>query len=302
MKFLIVDDSRAMQVIVKRGLEQLGYSDNEYKTANNGKDALNIAKDWTPDLILCDWHMPEMTGIQLLQLLNKLELPSNIGFVTSETSESRLKEAKEMGACFIVNKPFTDEDLHKAVLPILQGAIEGEDALKQDTAVTCDKGITLPTAAAFDKAINAVTSSSVKLTEKTTEPLNYEHLPFITGIYAISGTSSIRSICVLDLEASCFLGSALHNLPVEDALDSIQKKAIPKQLLENCGMVLKVISVLFFDQKSGTDLKLENFHLIAKPFDKLDALSRKGGNQRMDFELGIDGYGKGRMSVIAVNR
>jgi CheY-like chemotaxis protein len=302
MKFLIVDDSRAMQVIVKRGLEQLGYSDNEYKMANNGKDALNIAKEWAPDLILCDWHMPEMTGIQLLQLINKLELPCNIGFVTSETSESRLKEAKEMGALFIVNKPFTDEDLHKAVLPILQGAIEAEDALEQDTQVSDDTGVTLPSAAAFDKAINAVTSTTVKLSEVDIEPLNYEHLPFITGLYAISGTSSIRSICVLDLEASCFLGSALHNHPVEDALDAIQQKAIPKQLLENCGMILKVISVLFFDQKSGMDLKLENHTLIAKPFAKLDALSRKGGNQRMDFELDIEGYGKGRMSVIAVNR
>jgi CheY-like chemotaxis protein len=302
MKFLIVDDSRAMQVIVKRGLEQLGYSDNEYKMANNGRDALNIAKEWLPDLILCDWHMPEMTGIQLLQLINKLELPSNIGFVTSETSESRLKEAKEMGARFIVNKPFTDEDLHKAVLPILQGAIEAEDALEQDTQVADEKGITLPSAAAFDKAINAITSSTVKLSEVSTEPLNYDHLPFITGLYAIAGTSSIRSICVLDLEASCFLGSALQNLPLEDALDSIQQKAIPKQLLENCGMILKVISVLFFDQDSGMDLKLENHTLIAKPFAKLDALSRKGGNQRMDFELDIEGYGKGRMSVIAVNR
>ena len=302
MKFLIVDDSRAMQVIVKRGLEQLGYSDNEYKMANNGRDALNIAKDWSPDLILCDWHMPEMTGIQLLQLINKLELPCNIGFVTSETSETRLKEAKEMGARFIVNKPFTDEDLHNAVLPILQGAIEGEDALEQDTNISDETGVTLPSVEAFDKAINAVTSSNVKLTEVDIQPLNYDHLPFITGLYAISGTSSIRSICVLDLEASCFLGSALQNLPLEDALDAIQQKAIPKQLLENCGMVLKVISVLFFDQKSGMDLKLVNHTLIAKPFDKLDALSRKGGNQRMDFELDIDGYGKGHMSVIAVNR
>lgn len=301
MKFLIVDDSRAMQVIVKRGLEQLGYSDNEYKMANNGRDALNIAKEWSPDLILCDWHMPEMTGIQLLQLINKLELPSNIGFVTSETSETRLKEAKEMGARFIVNKPFTDEDLHKAVLPILQGAIEAEDALEQDTNICDDKGVTLPSVEAFDKAINAITNATVKLAQVEVQPLNYDHLPFITGLYAISGTSSIRSICVLDLEASCFLGSALQDLPLEDALDSIQQKAIPKQLLENCGMVLKVISVLFFDQKSGMDLKLGNHTLIAKPFDKLDSLSRKGSNQRMDFELDIEGYGKGRMSVIAVN-
>jgi len=302
MKFLIVDDSRAMQVIVKRGLEQLGYSDNEYKTANNGKDALDIVRDWQPDLILCDWHMPEMTGIQLLQLLNSLNLDSNIGFVTSETSEPRLTEAKEMGARFIVNKPFTDEDLHKAILPILQGSIEGEDALTQEPNIQDAKGVTLPSEASFDKAINAITSAPVTLKEQTVEALNYENLPFITGLYAIVGTSSIRSICILDLEASCFLGSALHGLPLEDALDSIEQKAIPKQLLENCGMIMKVISVLFFDPKSSLDLKLENYHLIPKPFPKLDALSKKGGNQRMDFEVQVEGYGKGKMSVIAVNQ
>ena len=302
MKFLIVDDSRAMQVIVKRGLEQLGYSDNEYKTANNGKDALMIVKEWQPDLILCDWHMPEMSGIQLLKLLKKLNLPCNIGFVTSESSESRLKEAKDLGARFIVNKPFTDEALHKAVLPILQGSIEGEDALEQSSSSEGDKGVTLPSAAAFDKAINALTSNKVTLTEQSIQALDYEHLPFVTGLYAISGTSSIRSICILDLEASCFLGSALQGLPVEDALDSIVQKAIPKKLLENCGMIMKVISVLFFDQKSGQNLKLENYHLIAKPFAKLDSLSKKSGNQRMDFELDVEAYGKGRMTVIAVNQ
>lgn len=302
MKFLIVDDSRAMQVIVKRGLEQLGYSDNEYKTASNGKDALNIVKDWQPDLILCDWHMPEMSGIDLLKLLKKLNLPCNIGFVTSESSESRLKEAVKLGARFIVKKPFTDETLHKAVLPILQGSIEGEDALEHDTEISGGKGVTLPSAAAFDKAINAITSSKVTLTAQPSQALDYSHLPFVTGLYAISGTSSIRSICILDLEASCFLGSALNSLPVEDALDSIEQKAIPKKLLENCGLIMKVISVLFFDQKSGQDLKLENYHLIAKPFAKLDSLSKKGGNQRLDFELDVEGYGKGKMTIIAVNQ
>ena len=52
MKILIVDDSKAMQQIVKRGLEKLGYDDLEIVLASSGVAALKLAKEWKPKLIL----------------------------------------------------------------------------------------------------------------------------------------------------------------------------------------------------------------------------------------------------------
>ena len=51
MKILIVDDSKAMQHIVKRGLEKLGYDDWEFELASSGLDALPLAIEWQPKLI-----------------------------------------------------------------------------------------------------------------------------------------------------------------------------------------------------------------------------------------------------------
>jgi CheY-like chemotaxis protein len=57
MKFLIVDDSRAVQTIIKRILENTGYREIELRTALNGDEALAILEGWQPDLVLTDWHM-----------------------------------------------------------------------------------------------------------------------------------------------------------------------------------------------------------------------------------------------------
>jgi CheY-like chemotaxis protein len=71
MKFLIVDDSRAVQTIIKRILENTGYREIELRTALNGDEALAILEGWQPDLVLTDWHMPGMTGLELLQTIRQ---------------------------------------------------------------------------------------------------------------------------------------------------------------------------------------------------------------------------------------
>ena len=67
MKILIVDDSKAMQQIVKRGLEKLGYDDLEIVLASSGIAELKLAKERKQTLILSDWLMLEMRGLELIQ-------------------------------------------------------------------------------------------------------------------------------------------------------------------------------------------------------------------------------------------
>jgi CheY-like chemotaxis protein len=57
-KILIVDDSKAMQTIVNRGIQAMGYSEIETRLASDGNEALDICRTWEPELVLCDWHMP----------------------------------------------------------------------------------------------------------------------------------------------------------------------------------------------------------------------------------------------------
>jgi two-component system, chemotaxis family, chemotaxis protein CheY len=119
MNILIVDDSKAMRMIVRRTLRQAGFGDHTVHEANNGKEALDMVKANAPDLILSDWNMPECTGIELLDRLRAQGIMVKFGFVTTErTPEMRLRAA-EAGASFLIVKPFTPEDFKEALSPLL---------------------------------------------------------------------------------------------------------------------------------------------------------------------------------------
>ena len=109
MKIVVVDDSKTMRMIVKRTLRQAGYGDHEVLEAGNGVEALDIIKASTPNLILCDWNMPEMNGLELLQALNSAGIKTNFGFVTSEGTPEMRQVAEENGALFLISKPFSAE-------------------------------------------------------------------------------------------------------------------------------------------------------------------------------------------------
>lgn len=111
MKILVVDDSRAMRRIVSRTIRQAGYEGHDIIEAENGREGLEMAKAEKPDLILSDWHMPEMTGIEFLQALNAAGLQIPFGFVTSESTGEMVDMATEGGALFLLAKPFTAEDM-----------------------------------------------------------------------------------------------------------------------------------------------------------------------------------------------
>ncbi|MFZ0480256.1 MAG: response regulator [Terriglobales bacterium] len=119
MNILIVDDSKAMRMIVRRTLREAGYAGHELKEAGNGVGALEAIKSESFDLILSDWNMPEMSGLELLQKLKNDGTQVKFGFVTSESSAEMKVKAIEEGALFLITKPFTAETFRSALQPIL---------------------------------------------------------------------------------------------------------------------------------------------------------------------------------------
>lgn len=115
MKILIVDDSKAMRMIVKRTLKQAGFGDATMSEATNGKEGLDAVKADAPDLVLCDWNMPEMTGIEFLRALRAEGNDTKFGFVTSEGTTEMRQQAQEAGALFLISKPFTAADFTEHV-------------------------------------------------------------------------------------------------------------------------------------------------------------------------------------------
>lgn len=119
MKILIVDDSKAMRMIVRRSLTQAGFANIEAIEACNGAEALEVVDQQSPDLVLSDWNMPEMKGIDLLKTLRANGRKVPLGFITSESSPEIRDQAVESGASFVIVKPFTPAAIELALRPLM---------------------------------------------------------------------------------------------------------------------------------------------------------------------------------------
>jgi two-component system chemotaxis response regulator CheY len=109
---LIVDDSRAMRLVMGRYLKELGY---EITEAGDGREALVALESRAerPDLALVDWNMPKMNGLELVQAMRREPRWSEVRvmMVTSETEGERVETALSAGADEYLMKPFTREIL-----------------------------------------------------------------------------------------------------------------------------------------------------------------------------------------------
>ena len=119
MKILIVDDSKAMRMIVRRSLTQAGFTAIEVVEATNGAEALQVIEQQSPDIVLSDWNMPEMKGIDLLKTLRSKGRKVPLGFITSESSPEIHQQAVDSGASFVIVKPFTAAAIELALKPLM---------------------------------------------------------------------------------------------------------------------------------------------------------------------------------------
>jgi two-component system chemotaxis response regulator CheY len=119
MKIFVVDDSRAMRMIVVRTLRQAGFDNHDVVEAENGREALGLVPAEQPDLILSDWNMPEMNGIDFLVSLRSRGDATPFCFVTSEGSDEMREQAAAAGALGLIAKPFTVEAFLDVLSPVV---------------------------------------------------------------------------------------------------------------------------------------------------------------------------------------
>jgi two-component system chemotaxis response regulator CheY len=115
MRVLVVDDFATMRKIVKNVLKQI--SIENVVEAENGKHALTVLQTEPVDLIISDWMMPEMTGIEFLKVCKGDEEKKKIPFimVTAEGQKDSVMEAIKSGVDNYIVKPFTPDKLKDAI-------------------------------------------------------------------------------------------------------------------------------------------------------------------------------------------
>lgn len=116
---VVVDDSSAMRRIQQRAMQSLGW---EVHVAVDGKDALEVISRLPGcDLVLTDWHMPEMDGLALTAALRARSADLRILVATSDSVLDSVERALAAGANDVILKPFTAETLSARVSEVMGG-------------------------------------------------------------------------------------------------------------------------------------------------------------------------------------
>ena len=112
-EILLVDDSSIIRRAEARMIRMAGFEDATLFEAGNGAEALEILKDHVVDLILCDINMPDMGGVELLQILRKNQDLAQVPLVvvTSDHTEARANQMIELGAKAYLTKPLRPETI-----------------------------------------------------------------------------------------------------------------------------------------------------------------------------------------------
>jgi two-component system chemotaxis response regulator CheY len=127
MKILVVDDFSTMRRIVRNLLVELGFSGNLIQEADDGEAAMTMLKAQPFDMVVTDWNMPNMTGIDLLRAIRAepslKALP--VLMVTAENNRDQIIAAAQAGVNGYIVKPFTAVTLKEKLTKIFERIAAG---------------------------------------------------------------------------------------------------------------------------------------------------------------------------------
>lgn len=286
-KFLIVDDSRAIQSIIKRAIESCNYPNLEIQSASDAETAMDLLEKYRPHLIITDWHMHKVSGLEFCQHVCQTygnDIP--IGFVTTESAGDKIDLAFQSGARFVINKPFQDIDLKSKILEI----VPADGAPK---AAPIPKGLT---------GSHQLLSSMLKGHAFTLEPCPALTLSDFTennfiGLFGENGkTPPVNALAIMEMNAVGMLWALNKEQPalLPDMLAT--GSASNEQLDEARRFMDEFGTGMSIGHKNGP-LKLARSSIVSRTFPRLEmSLSTNAG--RADYRIDVPGVGTGYVTYI----
>ena len=132
---LLVDDSMPMRSVIKKAFKAAGYSGSQFHEAANGVEALEkLANHWI-DIVITDFTMPVMNGLEMLIKMRQNELFKTIPVVvvTTEGSKEKIEQFMKNGAAGYIKKPFTPEQIRDIITDILGECHDNEQYNDSDS-------------------------------------------------------------------------------------------------------------------------------------------------------------------------
>jgi CheY-like chemotaxis protein len=296
LKFLVVDDSRAIQAIVRRAIVRCGYEPLEIKTALDGEQALDIIESFVPDLVITDWHMPKVSGLEMVQALRQMGHANiRVGFVTTEKTPAMLDQAISNGAMFILHKPFNDSELAAAVVSSVKDLAKHVPAQPAEVQKKEVEPVTEP---ALQKQLQSTLGNIpfrlIARETMTTDKLTPNNL---LGLYVGTGHKGVYAIGVMDGNAVCMIGGgAARKLPTEvrAAMESGQPD---ETMLNKANDFMRAVALCMAEtaDPGPINVSLAKASIVKNTFAKLSEVLTQS-DRRSDFRIAIPGYGEGRMA------
>jgi two-component system chemotaxis response regulator CheY len=121
MTVLIVDDSRIMRNLIKDYFIKFEVKHCIFVEAENGEEAFRLLQSRSIDLILLDWNMPKLLGIDFLRMIRQIDQYKNLPviMITSETAKSNIIDALKAGANDYIIKPFNEDKFKEKIITML---------------------------------------------------------------------------------------------------------------------------------------------------------------------------------------
>ena len=302
LKFLVVDDSRAIQAIVRRAISKCGYAPLEIRTASDGEQALDIVESFVPDLIITDWHMPKVSGLEMVQALRQMgHKDIRVGFVTTEKTTALLDQAISNGAMFILHKPFDDDELVSAVVSSVKDLAKLAQAAPTQAAETASATEPVAEASMQRQLQNSLGNIPFRLIARdamTTAKLTPNNL---LGLYVAAGMKGVYAIGVLDANAVCMVGGGMARKGPPEVRAAMESGQPDTTMLEKANEFLRAVApALGESAASGSGgITLAKASIVKNTFAKLAEVMAQTG-QRSDFRIAIPGYGEGRMAFFVM--
>ena len=158
MKLLLVEDEIGIMQFLQQGLEEEGY---EVQTANNGETGLELALNHKFDLILLDWMLPKMTGLEICKAFREKNTTTPILFLTAKDTVQETVEGLKAGANDYIKKPFSFDELLERI------KVQLRDKINTPVLVLGNVEIDL------QKHAVTVDGNEVSLTQKEFDLLHY---------------------------------------------------------------------------------------------------------------------------------
>lgn len=243
MKILIVDDSKAMQNIIAKSIKNVGYRDDQLYFANDGEKGLGTIRQERPDLVLCDMHMPNMTGLEMVKALRREKDATKVIIVSIDSDKKTADSVLTAGGNAFLAKPFTSDQLFRTIDELV-----GRGPVKRAPEV-CEITQLVPPAATIERLLSSLAGTPVTWQKAQLSDVDFSRVPFYCGVLQ-DADKRVPLAIFMDLTGASIIAALFQRQSDQDALAAIQGAQLTEASIAAIGIFLRIIAALCAPSKT----------------------------------------------------